>query len=162
MPKEKKNIAKKSSEEIKEKKVKVESKENKETQESKPPKFKFECTRCGKCCQDRAPIPITFNDLSRWTKQGTFMSIILPHLDLRGVSEDDELGKIALIPYIKMKAENEKGKGICPFYDSENKMCNIYFSIPIFCKTFPLSYNGQKFYVSDSTCEGVGKGEMTS
>ncbi len=60
-----------------------------------------------------------------------------------------------------MKDIDENGKGICPFYDVDNKICNIYFTMPIFCKTFPLSYNGQKFYVSDSTCEGLGKGSMT-
>jgi hypothetical protein len=33
--------------------------------------------------------------------------------------------------------------------------------LPVYCKTFPLSFNGQKFYVSDPTCEGIGKGNMT-
>lgn len=131
------------------------------SEEKKPSKFKFECTKCGACCQNRETIPVTFNDLARWTKQGSFMNIILPHLDLRGISEEDELGRLALIPYIVMKDIDENGKGICPFYDLENKVCNIYFTLPVFCKTFPLSFNGQKYYVSDPTCEGIGKGEMT-
>jgi Fe-S-cluster containining protein len=125
-------------------------------------KFKFECTRCGACCQNRERIPVTFSDLARWTKQGSFMSIILPHLELGSISEEDEIAKIALVPYIKMKDEDEKGMGTCPFYDPENKMCNIYFTLPIFCKTFPLSYNGEKYYVSDPSCEGLGKGKMTA
>ncbi|MBN1330862.1 MAG: YkgJ family cysteine cluster protein [Candidatus Heimdallarchaeota archaeon] len=145
------------------KQTEVEEKDTKEDKEEqhKPMKFKFECTRCGKCCQNRDPIPITFTDLARWTREGSFMSIILPHLELRSISDNDELGKIAIVPYIAMKDEDEEKKGTCPFYDDENKMCNIYFSIPIFCKTFPLSYNGEKYYVSDPTCEGLGKGEMT-
>ncbi len=89
------------------------------------------------------------------------MSLILPHLELRGVSEEDSLGQLALIPYVKMKDEDENGKGTCPFYDEENKICNIYFTLPLFCKTFPLYFNGEKYYVSDPTCPGIGKGEMT-
>lgn len=133
----------------------------KKPEEKETAKFKFECTKCGACCQNRTSIPITFTDLARWTKQGSFIQIILPHLELQSMSEIDELSKIAIIPYITMKDVDENGKGICPFYDVDNKICNIYFTMPIFCKTFPLSYNGQKFYVSDSTCEGLGKGSMT-
>ena len=129
--------------------------------EKKSSKFKFQCTKCGQCCQNREPIPVTFSDLARWTKQGSFMSIILPHLELQSVSEKDDLSKIALIPYIKMKETDDNGRGICPFYDPDNKICNIYFTIPIFCKTFPLSYNGQNFYVSDPSCPGLGQEGMT-
>lgn len=135
--------------------------EEKESEKDKPPKFKFECTRCGACCQNRDSIPITFTDLARWTKTGSFMQIILPHLELQSFSEADEFAKIALIPVICMINKDENGKGTCPFYDSENKMCNIYFTIPVNCKSFPLSYNGTKFYVSDPSCEGIGKGDMT-
>ncbi|MHA1124969.1 MAG: YkgJ family cysteine cluster protein [Candidatus Heimdallarchaeota archaeon] len=130
--------------------------------DEKSHKFKFECTRCGDCCQNRERIPITFTDLARWTKQGSFMSIILPHLELGSISEEDEIAKIALVPFIKMKDEDEKGIGTCPFYDPENKMCNIYFTLPINCKTFPLSYNGEKFYISDPSCPGIGQGKMTT
>ncbi|MHA1220555.1 MAG: YkgJ family cysteine cluster protein [Candidatus Heimdallarchaeota archaeon] len=154
-------MTKKGKEKPEQKKEETEIKEEKTEVKSKPAKFKFECTRCGTCCQNRGPIPVTFNDIARWTKEGSFMSIILPHLELRSISEDDELGKIAIIPYIKMKDEDETGIGVCPFYDDENKMCNVYFSIPIFCKTFPLSFNGEKYYITDPTCEGIGKGEMT-
>jgi Fe-S-cluster containining protein len=136
--------------------------EKNDIKEEKSHKFQFECTRCGACCTDRERIPVTFSDLARWTKQGSFMSIILPHLELGSISEEDDIAKIALVPYIKMKDEDEKGKGTCPFYDEENKMCNIYFTLPIYCKTFPLSYNGEKFYISDPSCPGIGQGKMTT
>ena len=141
--------------------VKSEEKVDKKPAAEEKTKFKFECTKCGACCQNRKAIPVTFTDLARWTKQGTFMQIILPHLELASLSEADEIAKIAIIPYIKMKDADENGVGMCPFFDPENNICNIYFTMPIFCKTFPLSFNGQKFYVSDSTCEGIGKGSMT-
>ncbi len=147
--------------EAKESKQPVEEKTDEKPVEKETAKFKFECTKCGTCCQNRSSIPITFTDLARWTKQGSFIQIILPHLELESLSEADEISKIAIIPFIKMKDIDENGKGICPFYDVDNKICNIYFTMPIFCKTFPLSYNGEKFYVSDSTCEGLGKGSMT-
>ncbi len=138
-----------------------EEKEEETEEKGKPSKFKFECQKCGACCQNRDAIPVTFSDLARWTKQGSFMTIILPHLELKGVSDEDQLGQLALIPYIKMKDEDENGKGNCPFFDDENKICNIYFTIPLFCKTFPLYFNGEKYYVSDPTCLGINKGEMT-
>lgn len=143
-------------------KKKIEKEEVEKTEEKgKPSKFKFECQKCGACCQNRDPIPVTFIDLARWTKQGSFMSIILPHLELRGISEDDALGQLAIVPYIKMKDEDENGKGVCPFFDDENKICNIYFTLPSFCKTFPLYFSGEKYYVSDPTCLGINQGEMT-
>ena len=144
-----------------EEKTKPENSKENNKDEQKPPKFRFECTKCGTCCQNRNAIPVTFTDLARWTQSGSLMQIVLPHLELQSFSEEDELSKIALTPVIKMKDADEKGIGICPFYDVDNKICNIYFTLPINCKTFPLSYNGQKFYVSDPTCEGIGKGDMT-
>jgi Fe-S-cluster containining protein len=89
------------------------------------------------------------------------MNIILPHLRLKSLSEEDEIAKIAISPFIMMKDANEDGIGTCPFYDDENKMCNIYFTMPVFCKTFPLSFDGKKYYKSDPSCPGIGKGEMT-
>ena len=144
-----------------EEKTKPENNKENNDAEQKPPKFKFECTKCGACCQNRGSIPVTFTDIARWTQSGSLMQIVLPHLELQSFSEEDELSKIALTPVIKMKDADEKGIGTCPFYDVDNKICNIYFTLPINCKTFPLSFNGQKFYVSDPTCEGIGKGDMT-
>ncbi len=162
MPKEKKKtITKETTKEKKERTAKETKEEKGEASKEKPSKFKFECTRCGTCCQNQDSIPVTFTDLARWTKQGSFMSIILPHLELGSISEDDELGKLALVPYIAVKDKDDNGKGTCPFYDEENKMCNIYFTLPVFCKTFPLSYNGEKYYISDPSCPGIGQGSMT-
>ena len=162
MSKEKKKQPKEKTPKKEEKVVKEETKTEETTSEEKKHKFKYECIRCGVCCQDRERIPVTFTDLARWTKQGSFMSIILPHLELGSISEEDDIAKIALVPYIKMKDEDENGKGTCPFYDPENKMCNIYFTLPTFCKTFPLSYIGEKFYFSDPSCPGIGQGKMTT
>jgi len=148
-------------EKAKTKKKSEKEKVEKTEENGKPSKFKFECQKCGACCQDRESIPVTFSDLAKWTKQGSFMSIILLHLELRGISDDDALGQLALVPYIKMKDEDENGKGICPFYDDENKICNIYFTLPSFCKTFPLYFNGEKYYISDPSCPGIGQGDMT-
>ena len=161
MSKEKKKTTTKKTTKVKKETIKTTEEDKDEADKEKPSKFKFECTRCGACCQNRDSIPITFTDLARWTKQGSFMSIILPHLELGSISEEDELGKLALVPYIIMKDKDDSGKGTCPFYDEENKMCNIYFTLPIFCKTFPLSFNGEKFYVSDPSCPGIGQGSMT-
>jgi hypothetical protein len=49
----------------------------------------------------------------------------------------------------------------CTFYSEESKSCEIENYRPISCRTYPLEYNGKKFYVSDRNCPGVGKGEVT-
>ena len=55
--------------------------------------------------------------------------------------------------------ENEKG---CPMYDSENKNCQVYHDMPLNCQAYPLGYNGEKYFVTDTACQGLGEGEMTA
>jgi len=50
----------------------------------------------------------------------------------------------------------------CPFYDSENDMCTQYQNRPMSCRAFPLGYDGQRYYVKDKSCPGIGKGMMTA
>ena len=55
--------------------------------------------------------------------------------------------------------ENETG---CPLYDKENKNCQIYNDMPLNCQAYPLGYNGEKYFVMDKACKGLGEGEMTA
>jgi Fe-S-cluster containining protein len=61
------------------------------------------------------------------------------------------------IPQLQM---GEEGKN-CPLYDETNRLCNIYHSMPVNCRAFPLAFSGEKFFVSDRSCEGIGRGQMT-
>jgi hypothetical protein len=47
-------------------------------------------------------------------------------------------------------------------YDPENKLCNIYHSMPLHCRSFPLGWNGSNFFIKDRECQGIGRGEMTT
>ena len=42
--------------------------ENMKTEKKGKEKFVFNCTKCGNCCENRGPIPITFMDLQNWAK----------------------------------------------------------------------------------------------
>ena len=46
-------------------------------------------------------------------------------------------------------------------YDDENKNCQIYHDMPLNCQAYPLGYNGEKYFVTDKACKGLGEGQMT-
>ena len=49
--------------------------------EDKPPKKKyvFNCTKCGQCCEKREHVPVSFDDIRKWTQSGAINSVF-PHL----------------------------------------------------------------------------------
>ena len=49
----------------------------------------------------------------------------------------------------------------CPLYDYENKICNLYSSMPLHCVAYPLAYNGEKYYLVDKESPGLGLGNMS-
>jgi len=57
----------------------------------------------------------------------------------------------------------EKNKGMrCPLYRASDKTCLIYENRPIFCREFPLEYEGKSFSLfEEPDCPGVGQGSMT-
>jgi Fe-S-cluster containining protein len=114
----------------------------------------FECQRCGQCCQERESVAVSIADLERWGRDLTLPSLY-PYLRIE-VSND--FIQISL----KRNEDDEVGqKKGCPLYDAENKLCNIYFSMPLFCKSFPLGYDGERYFIKDKSCPGLGKGSMT-
>ncbi|MHA1406994.1 MAG: YkgJ family cysteine cluster protein [Candidatus Heimdallarchaeaceae archaeon] len=138
--------------------VKEESEEDvKEGKEPKKPKPKYvhNCTKCGKCCEKWEYVPVYLDDLQRWLKDGT-IQYVLPFLKLK---ETPPL--YVQIVLQKEEKENDPNPSGCPLYDYENKICNIYFSMPIHCAAYPLAYNGEKFYLVDKESPGLGNGSMT-
>jgi len=116
----------------------------------KEKEFRFECTRCGKCCTDKNTlVNLTYLDILR-IKNGL-------NLDLKEILEivgfyiyeikltTKELNRMVISPL-----ETEKGpafiglikdkKGFCNFYDDKNSKCLIYALRPMFCRTFPFSF----------------------
>ena len=126
-----------------------------------PPKFLYECVKCGHSCADRNIVEITLADLRKWTEEQTLASIF-PHLRLVPVGR----------PYLDIVLASDEGIGAfeegdvenvgCPMYDSDNGICNIYHSMPLYCRAFPLAYNGKGYFIKDRECKGIGQGSMTA
>lgn len=126
-------------------------KETEEKDQSKK-KYIFNCTKCGQCCEKRETVPLSLADIRSWSKSGIF-NAVYPHIKIKTFQTDNKNQFIALV-----LEGTEKG---CPLFDQENRLCNIYHSMPLECKAFPLGFNGQNYYIKDKTVPGLGQGTMT-
>lgn len=123
-------------------------------------KYSFKCLEQNcpqRVCCTRPHVNVTFGDLSRWTTQNYLNHIL--HGITMNIEAAEEKG-ITLGTLRKPLSENSE-QTACIFYDEEANACRIRFSRPISCRTFPLEHNGEKFYVTNKDCSGIGKGEVT-
>ncbi len=127
---------------------------------SEKSKYIFKCLE-QKCetrsCHIRPHVDVTLGDLSRWTAQGYLMKI------LHGVTlkmPESEQGILSLEMMRKPLVSNENTTA-CIFYNEEANGCEIRYSRPLSCRSFPLEYNGEKYYLSTKDCPGIGKGEVS-
>jgi Fe-S-cluster containining protein len=127
--------------------------EEKKTKEKK--KYVFNCTKCGQCCEKREVVPVSLADLRKWTQSGMINSIF-PHLKMKAFQTTIQDQPREVISMVLVGKETG-----CPLYDSDNKLCNIYHSMPLECQAFPLGYNGQQYFIKDKTVPGLGQGSMT-
>lgn len=116
-----------------------------------PPKFLYECQRCGHYCAGVEGAPLTVQDLLRWQESGT-LNTVVPHIGV-----DISLG----FPRLTLKPKGEAKQG-CPFYDADNRNCQLYHDLPLGCRAYPLAYTGKKYVVVDQKCQGLDKGAMTA
>jgi len=117
--------------------------------DKKIPKFIHNCVRCGQYCSTVEGVPLYFDDISRWMKNG-----ILGSLSKNiGMNMSKGFPELILEP-----KENENG---CPLFDAENKNCQVFHDMPLNCQAYPLGYNGEKYFVTDQKCQGLGIGEMS-
>lgn len=122
-------------------------------------KYSFKCLEqdCEtQACHLREHVNVTIDDLARWTQAG-YLQNVLPGLVFN--LPESENGSIT-IETRRKDLENQDGAA-CIFYHEDSNACEIGYSKPISCQTYPLKYNGDKFYVSDRNCPGVGEGEVT-
>lgn len=127
---------------------------------SHPPRFVYECVRCGHSCADRNIVEITLADLRTWAEDQS-LAAVFPHLRLMAVGR----------PYLDIVMASDEGAEAflqgdsehrgCPLYDVDNKLCNIHHSMPLYCRSFPLAFNGNGYFLKDRECQGIGAGEMT-
>jgi Fe-S-cluster containining protein len=127
---------------------------------SEKTKYTFKCLeqKCDtKACHVRSLISVSLGDLARWTTQGYLMKI-LPGVNLKVPQTQEEW--FSLETHRKpLKDDNENTA--CVFYNEEANGCEIRYSRPISCRTYPLQYDGEKFYTVTKDCPGVGKGEIS-
>ncbi|MHA1791804.1 MAG: YkgJ family cysteine cluster protein [Promethearchaeota archaeon] len=182
-----------------------------ESKEEKPTKtkFKFKCTMCGSCCDNRGPIPLTLQDIEYWSSK-KIISNMFPYMKVlqspMGITElvmdvlpnknDDEKEESKDIKEeekkegenpenVKEGEENEKPddgdedgekdepgdddrpseesakkedeapRGKCPMYNRETKKCLIWADRPLYCRAFPLGYDGMNYFIKMDDCPGI-------
>jgi len=126
---------------------------------SEKSKFSFKCLeqKCDtKACHIRPHINVTMGDIARWTSQN-YLSQIIPGITLSMPSNENE--PLALTT-LRKPLESDPEQTACVFYHEESNGCTIRYARPISCRAFPLEYNGEKYYLSDKNCPGVGEGEV--
>ena len=128
---------------------------------SPAPKFIYECVRCGHSCADRNFVEITLEDLRVWTEDQSLASLY-PYLRLMAVGRPYLDIVLASDDGVKAHEQGDNEHRGCPMYDADNNLCNIYHSMPLYCRSFPLAYNGNNYFVKDRECQGIGQGEMTA
>lgn len=112
--------------------------------------FRFICTRCGNCCSDKNTIVnLTYFDILR-IKNGLNLDVeeILEVIgfyifDKETISENHKMvvSPIETEKGLAFIGLRKKDSGFCYFYNDSEKKCRIYDLRPMFCKTFPFSFN---------------------
>ncbi|MFX1572556.1 MAG: YkgJ family cysteine cluster protein [Promethearchaeota archaeon] len=117
----------------------------------KKQEYRFECIRCGKCCTDKDTIVnLTYLDILR-IKNGLRLEL-KEVLEIIGFYMYDrkltskQLNQMVISPLLTEKGPAFIGlikdkKGCCYFYDEKTSKCLIYALRPLFCRTFPFTFN---------------------
>jgi len=114
------------------------------------PKFIFNCTDCGKCCE--RDVTICLNDIKEWMDHG-MMYMVIPYLSIVG-----EYSSIT----IQLDKVDQDDKKVCALYDTEKKKCKVETCKPVSCRSYPLGYDGTNYLIIDKQCPGLGHGKMTA
>ena len=120
-------------------------------------KFKFSCTKCGECCDNRTPVPLTLQDLDDWSTKKVINNIF-PYIKI-GMNQDG-IAMLVLDVIEESKdgddADDKKERiGKCPMYNKETKTCLIWANRPTYCRAFPLGFNGDNYVIEMDDCPGL-------
>lgn len=132
-------------------------------------KFKFACTKCGTCCDDRGPIPLSLQDIELWASKQIIRNLF-PYIKIR----KSNAGLGLVLNMLGEKAPPKEGekksgeedeeddfgadivpKGKCPMYNKEGKTCLIHPNRPAYCRAFPLGYDEGSYVIEMGTCPGI-------
>jgi Fe-S-cluster containining protein len=138
-----------------EKKPNVDEEIKGEEQKKEGGRYVFQCQKCGICCESTDSVVVSLADLKRWSNDLTLPSLF-PYLIME--IKNDNYIQISL-----KKPDSPEGipQNGCPLYDENNKICNIHFSMPLYCSSYPLGFDGKSYFLKDKDCQGLGKGQMT-
>ncbi|MHA1948593.1 MAG: YkgJ family cysteine cluster protein [Candidatus Thorarchaeota archaeon] len=123
-------------------------------------KYNFKCleNQCEtKACHIRPIINVTHGDIARWTKLGYLMNI-LPGLTLSLPKSEQDIISVEML---RKPLDTDPEITSCVFYNEGANACEIRYSRPISCRSYPLEYNGEKYFLSSKDCPGVGQGEVS-
>ncbi|MHA1136487.1 MAG: YkgJ family cysteine cluster protein [Candidatus Thorarchaeota archaeon] len=123
-------------------------------------KYNFKCLeqQCTTiACHIRPTINVTLGDLTRWATQGYLMNI-LPGVSLHLPKTDKELLTLEMS---RKPLKKDPEQTACIFFNEEANGCDIRYARPLSCRAFPLEYNGEKYYLSNKDCPGVGQGDVS-
>jgi Fe-S-cluster containining protein len=138
-------------------------------------KFKFACTKCGACCDERGPVPLSLHDIELWASKQVIRNMF-PYIKIR----KGEAGLGLVLNMLGEKAppkasEKKPGeeeeddldadivpKGKCPMFNKEGKTCLIYANRPAYCRAFPLGYDDGSYVIEMDTCPGLETKEEMS
>ncbi|HME56679.1 MAG TPA: YkgJ family cysteine cluster protein [Candidatus Lokiarchaeia archaeon] len=145
---------------------------------SEKSKFKFSCSSdCGKCCDDREPVPLILNDLEAWASKKIIKNMF-PYIKIRkdenglaelvlnmlGTTEESEnknsedgssSGDDAGEDLEKQFVADTVAKGKCPMLNKESKTCLIWDNRPTYCRAFPLGFDDGSFFIEMDDCPGI-------
>lgn len=128
--------------------------------DSEKSKYSFKCLE-QKCttreCHIRPHVNVTLGDLNRWTVQGYIGHIIA---GLRIVPPESEKDPF-IIEAVRKPLKDDPDGTSCVFFDEDANGCTIRYARPISCRTFPLEHDGEKYFLSNKNCPGVGQGEVS-
>jgi Fe-S-cluster containining protein len=123
-------------------------------------KYSFNCLEqnCdNSACHLRPHVNVTIGDLGRWATH-EHLNLILPGLMLKLPKGE---GELLALETMRKPLSKDSEKDACIFFHEESKGCTIRYARPISCRTYPLEYNGEKYYLSSKDCPGIGKGEIS-
>jgi Fe-S-cluster containining protein len=127
---------------------------------SEKSKYSFKCLeqKCNtKACHVRPHINVTIGDLGRWSSQGYLMNILAGVSLNLPESEEDSL----MLETARKRLEESQEGTCCIFFNEKANGCEIRYSRPISCRTYPLEYDGEKYFLISKDCPGVGQGEVS-
>lgn len=112
---------------------------------------RFECLRCGKCCDKilRNTHGVTVGLYLRPTEVKLFEdypSAVVPYI---GIAENGSGEPEKVICY-QMATEP------CPLYDVDAKRCMRYDSRPVACRAYPMSLDGGRLTI-ESSCKWLAR-----